>query len=78
MSPYDLVAKALDCDVGTLHEYSGLHSHPEWDSFGHLKIVIALEQELQLVIDDDHILELTNMREVSAFWDKHEVNQGKE
>ena len=32
----------------------------EWDSLGHMKLVVGLEEEFDIVIEDDEIAEMLN------------------
>jgi acyl carrier protein len=53
--PKDLVASALECSPDSLTSASGLARHPNWDSFGHLKIMMALEEHYGVPITDGTI-----------------------
>jgi acyl carrier protein len=58
---YELVADALGCDVHTLTVDSGFNRLPAWDSFGHVAIMNALEEEFDIAIDDDAIAQFETM-----------------
>lgn len=62
---YDLVANALGCGPETLSNSSGLNKHPNWDSFGHLQVMLALEKELGIEIDDHNIKKFSNFLAVT-------------
>jgi acyl carrier protein len=47
-----VLADALECDAATLDMDSGLAIHPAWDSFGHLRVMMALEAHWGVTIDD--------------------------
>jgi acyl carrier protein len=61
LDPRTLVATALDCDPASLNTTSALARHPKWDSFGHLRIMIQLEESYGVAIDD------TNIRKYETF-----------
>ena len=64
--PYELVARALECDRASLDDKAGLGKHPRWDSFGHLNIMMALEESYGIPIDDTTIVRFQEMREIEA------------
>jgi len=43
------------------------HTIPEWDSIGHLQLMLALEAEFGISIDDDTILQLTTVSAIREF-----------
>jgi acyl carrier protein len=61
ISPYELVSKALGCAPNSLELDSGLGRHPNWDSFGHLEVMMALEEKYGIEIDDDTIRHFISM-----------------
>jgi acyl carrier protein len=61
LDPRALVATALDCDPASLGPTSALARHPKWDSFGHLRVMIQLEENYGVAIND------TNIRKYEAF-----------
>ena len=66
MDPYEMVSQALQCDRETITEASGLGLHPKWDSFGHLRILIMMEQHYSITIDDASIRTYERMANVVA------------
>ena len=70
--PYELVAKALECSPDTLNLNSALANHANWDSFGHLAIMLALEEEYNVVINDDTIRKYSS---ISAIIERYEELQ---
>ena len=40
---------------------------PEWDSNSHIVIVVALEDALDVALDDDSIVELTSVGKIRQF-----------
>ncbi|OAN49308.1 hypothetical protein A6A04_04120 [Paramagnetospirillum marisnigri] len=51
-APRDLIATALECDPDSLSDESGLGSHPQWDSMGHMAVMLALEAHYGVAISD--------------------------
>lgn len=77
MRPLELVAQALECDPGTIPGDSGLNKHPKWDSFGHLAIMVALEQQYGVAINDETIRKYEAMPEIQALYDSLNMNEGR-
>lgn len=69
IKPIELVAQALECDPQTIPFDSGLNKHPKWDSFGHLAIMVALEQQYGISINEETIRKYEAMPEIQALYD---------
>ena len=54
-TPEQLVAEALGCDVASLVADSRLGNHPQWDSVGHLTVMLALERLYGVTLSDETI-----------------------
>jgi citrate synthase len=66
-----LIATALKIPVTSVVdslEYLGV---PEWDSLGHLSIVLALEARFGVSISDERVPELTTVKGIRAFAARH-------
>ncbi|HEU4565862.1 MAG TPA: acyl carrier protein [Gemmatimonadaceae bacterium] len=44
---------------------------PEWDSMGHVGLMLALEGEYGIAISDETVLELTSVRAIRAYLAAH-------
>jgi acyl carrier protein len=53
---------ADDVDVTTI-AYRG---HPNWDSLGHMALVLAVEDEFGVELEPDHLIEMTDFEAVCA------------
>ena len=70
MTPEDikgLVAHVLSVDLETLNDDSGFGNPPQWDSAGHMFLIITLEEKLGRTLDNDEIVALTNIRSIISF-----------
>lgn len=54
-NPEQLVAEALGCAVASLTGDSRLGNHPNWDSVGHLTVMLALERHYGVTLSDETI-----------------------
>lgn len=60
-TPLALVSEALNCPPASLGEDSRLGGHPDWDSMGHLTIMLALEEHYSVTITDETIRHYDNL-----------------
>lgn len=67
IDPFLIVAAALGCDVTSLSIDSGWNSHPDWDSFGQLSVIVAIEAAYDISISDDDVAKLATMRDIVRF-----------
>lgn len=61
---YKLVSSALGCTTDSLSLSSGMYNHPDWDSFGHLQIILEIERQFEIQISDDEVLKYSSMEEI--------------
>jgi len=70
LPPLDLVAGALECSTSSLTGDAALGQHPNWDSFGHLRIMMALEGQYGVAISDETIRRYDNLAAIVARYDE--------
>lgn len=58
------VAEVFSADIASLDLDSGPMSVPGWDSAGHLRLVLLLEERFAVVFDDDEIVELVSVSSI--------------
>lgn len=75
--PFDVVAKALKCPKESLSGESTMLRHHGWDSLGHLEIIEAIEDVLEVSIDDDEAWELKTMKAICEFFDRQSRTNGE-
>ena len=65
----EYVAKIIECNTTELFEASKMHSHPKWDSLGHLSIMVKLEEDYNIEINEETITkysEISNIAKILA------------
>jgi acyl carrier protein len=77
IKPVELVAQALECDPASISIDSGFDKHPKWDSFGHLAIMVALEQQYGVSINDVTIRKYEAMPEIQKLYDSLQATEGR-
>lgn len=68
----ELVSEALQIPVSQVSEGLSLGDIPQWDSMGHMGIMLLLEERFQLEIDASILTTLTNIPAICAFIEKME------
>lgn len=66
IEPKSLIAAALECDPATILADCGLDRHPNWDSFGHLAVMVALEKHYDVTIDDATIRQFESLEAIES------------
>jgi len=66
-----LIAEALNCSTSGLTPESGLGTHYEWDSLGHVNIMVAIEKKYGIEINDSNIEKLMSVMDIKKFLEEH-------
>lgn len=65
--PFSVVARALECARDSLSIDSAMYKDHGWDSFGHVTIIVALEEAYGVSIANDEIMNLKTMKAIVDF-----------
>lgn len=68
--PFDIVSKALGCPREALSAESEMYRDHGWDSFGHLKVIVALEAAYDLRINNETVERFTTMKAIKQYYDE--------
>ena len=63
----DIMASTLDIAPQRVTEQSTMNDIEEWDSLGHVHIMVALEQTFDLYMDAEDFAELDNVAAILAY-----------
>ena len=63
----DIMAATLEISPGAIREDSTMESIEEWDSLGHVHIMVALEQAFDLYMDVDDFAEMDSVGAILAY-----------
>ncbi len=55
LTPEQLLASALRCSPDAINSESALAVHPNWDSFGHMSVMLELEKHYGIEVSDETI-----------------------
>lgn len=56
-----------DQETARLSEHDSIHSVGNWDSLGHVRLVLALETEYGIAIPDEDSVGLVDVQRIGAF-----------
>ena len=62
--PFSIVAEALGCSRNSLSIESAMYKDHGWDSFGHISVIVAMEEAYGISIPNDEIMNLTTMEAI--------------
>lgn len=59
-----IIANCCQIDPAAVREDAGVNVTPNWDSFGHLQVMMCIEQEFGLSLDTKTIAQLTSYKDI--------------
>jgi len=65
-----IVAKALSLDLNDVPRDAGIDSFPPWDSLGHLRIILLLEETILRPLTSEEVLQLIDLDSINALLTK--------
>jgi acyl carrier protein len=68
----ELVSEALQIPISQVSEGLSLGDIPQWDSMGHMGIMLLLEERFNVEIDTSILNTLTSIPSICAFLEKME------
>ena len=69
----EIMATALELPLGAISEDSTMDEIEEWDSLGHVHIMVALEQAFDLYMDVDDFAELDSVPAILRYLESENV-----
>ena len=69
-NPFGIVAEVLRCSPASLSMDSAMYRDHGWDSFGHVRIIQALEKVYNIRIDNDTIEKYITMRAIQELYEQ--------
>jgi acyl carrier protein len=72
MRVLELVSEALQIPISQVSEGLSLGDIPQWDSMGHMGIMLLLEERFNVEIDTSILNTLTSIPSICAFLEKME------
>ena len=58
---FKIVSQVLNIPVEQVNEYSSPENVEQWDSLGHMNLILALEEDLKIKFTDEEIARMTDV-----------------
>lgn len=68
-----VISETLEISAELIHSELGYQSISQWDSMGHVNLMLAIEKNFPIKIDQDVVLELTSVAEITAYIFEHQT-----
>jgi len=62
---YTVISRILGVSVKTLNEESSQDTVEYWDSFKHMNLILAIEEEFKLTFSDPEIMSIKKIKDIS-------------
>lgn len=59
-----VIAQVFSLDKSQVSPTASQETLEKWDSFGHMNLCVAIEEEFKVSLDDTHIVEMTSVPKV--------------
>lgn len=70
----EIFAKTLDLPIEEIVDTLEYRSMKNWDSIGHMALVAALDQELNVMLDTPDIIDMSSFKKAKEILNKYGVN----
>lgn len=60
------MSAVFDIDKDNIGDDASTTNLENWDSINHMNLVLAIEEEFNIVFDDDEIVEITSLNSIEA------------
>ena len=67
----NVLARVFKVAASNLTEASGPHDIPAWDSAGHMRLILELEQEFNVQFTDAEVVELVSVAAIETALTRH-------
>ena len=58
----NVMSSIFDVELDQINDTTTQGDLENWDSMGHMNLVVALEEEFELVFDEEEIIEMMNFK----------------
>lgn len=72
-----IIANCCQIEPSAVGDDAGINDTLNWDSFGHLQIMVCIEQEFGVVLDTKTIAQLTSYRDILKYLKAGKKKDGK-
>lgn len=72
-----IISNCCQIQPSAVKEDAGVNMTPNWDSFGHLQIMMCIEQEFNVSLDTKTIAALTSYKDILKYLKARKKKNGK-
>ena len=58
----NVISSVFDVNINEISDDTNPDSLDNWDSIGHMNLIVALEEEFNILFDEDEITEMLNFK----------------
>ena len=58
----NVISSVFDVNINEISDDTSPDSLDNWDSMGHMNLIVALEEEFNIIFDEDEITEMLNFK----------------
>jgi acyl carrier protein len=58
----NVISSVFDVNINEISDDTNPDSLDNWDSMGHMNLIVALEEEFNILFDEDEITEMLNFK----------------
>ena len=71
----EIIARVMRVDITVITEQSSTNTIAEWDSLGHIRLVLALEEEFNLILNENQIEQMTSFVNICKLFEQIKVRE---
>lgn len=60
----NIMATVFDIKVEEINEQTSVENCEQWDSFQHMSLLVAIEEEFSICLDDDEVLRMKDFTSI--------------
>lgn len=62
----NIMSAVFDIDKDTIGDDASTTNLENWDSINHMNLVLAIEEEFNIVFDDEEIVQITSLKSIES------------
>lgn len=71
---FEAFAKGLQLEIGAIADDLAYNSIPEWDSVGHMALIVEIEGAFDVMLDTDDIVNMSSVAKAKEILSKYNVS----
>ena len=71
----EIIARVMRVDITVITEQCSTNTISAWDSLGHIRLVLALEEEFNLILNENQIEQMTSFVNICKLFEQIKVRE---